>query len=96
MNIEQSFQYIETNNLTSNFTDSLKESYGKWGRLTPKQQKCLSEVVENHKSIIKIFKSLKNEIQSNDFLTSLHEQFNERGWLSKKQIIALRKFCKFL
>lgn len=90
MSVEVAFKYCEENKLDEDkFVKSLKKSYKTYGRLTDKQEKCLIDKMNNHQRVKRLLNTIEND---SEFILSLRQFFNTRGFLTPKQIAMLEKF----
>jgi hypothetical protein len=86
MSISEKFAYLNRNNLTNVFTSSLEASFLEFNNLTEKQEFHLDRLVENHQLCAAFFEDYTG---TSKFVSSLKEQFYQKGWLTDKQMTCL-------
>ena len=90
MSIKVAFNYCQEKNLSEDkFVKSLSKSFKKYGSLTPKQEQCLINKVNNHKKIVRLLNEIDNDCE---IVESLREFFNTRNFLTPKQLVMLEKY----
>ena len=89
--IIEKFDYIKNYNLDSDFTNSLKEQFNKYQKLTDKQKSCLNDIINKHQQIGEMLEIALSKSPESKFYLSLKSFFEERGFLTKKQYAKLQK-----
>ena len=96
--LNKMFQYCEKKELMNEFLNSLLSQYNEKKSLSDRQGDCILSTVSKHKSLNNMFNTIIDAqgldwMNGEKFISSLFEQYNERGFLTDKQLKALKKIC---
>jgi glutathionyl-hydroquinone reductase len=83
---------IDEYQIQDEYTESVKEYYIKNNRITDRQAQCLQNRINRYEQIKQIMDELdkKENIQMKTNFNSVKEFFNERKYLSNKQLELLK------